>query len=143
MQRSWQFVGIGEASSRTSQRMGILMPEPCEIITPRLQRCELSSTVDWISREGPVFELADPVAVVGDNVAVATQLVLVGGKAFDPHRAPCVQFAVADSYFGAEAVTVAVRKTCRGIVENAGRIDFLQKTLRGLPIFRDNTFGVF
>ena len=103
---------------------------------------ELRSPVDWISRERPVFEVAVPAAVLGDSMAVATQLVFVGGKAFDPHRAPCVQFAVADSYFCAETVTVAVGKTCRGIVEHSRGVNFLQESLGGGLIFRNNAFRV-
>src|SRR5208282_2269315 len=92
--------------------------------------------------ESFVLKMADPTAVFGNYVAVSAELVLVSGKPFDPHRASRVQFPVAYPYLCAEAVTVAIRKTCRSVVEYAGGVDFLQKTLGDRLIFRNNAIRV-
>src|ERR1700735_5717760 len=88
-----------------------------------------------------MLEVLFALAIFGDGVTLTDQLVLVSGGAFETHGAARVELAVADAYFGAETVTEAVGKSRRGVMKNAGGIDFVHEAAGGVGIFWDDRGG--
>lgn len=70
------------------------------------------------------------------------KLVFIGKQSFQAYWPTGVQLAVANAYFGAQAVAKAIGKASGSVMEDARGIHFIQKLLRRGGIFRNDAFGV-
>src|SRR5215472_2046961 len=90
----------------------------------------------------PMLEGPLALDIVGDDLAASPQLVFVRKQSLQTNGAARVQLAVADADLCAQAVAKAVGKAGGSIVKDAGRVDFVQKDIRGLLILSNDALRV-
>ena len=88
--------------------------------------------------DAAMFEFLLARVVLSYGVAVAIELVLIGRQALEAHRPARVQFAGADTQLSAKSIAEAIRKSRRGILIDACRVDFVHESPRGFGILRHN-----
>src|SRR5262249_13015195 len=79
-------------------------------------------------------------SIVRDRLAAAAQNVLVGEQPFQADGAASVEFAVADTHFGAQTIAEAVSKGGGSVVEHAGGMHFAQEGFRGFVVAGEDAF---